>query len=281
MNSVSDLTQGGTSMTRAKRSIVVASTVGLLLGSIIVAQAQVADLFVDVGGTVRDNVAFPDGANTNRIVLAPADGTPVTYGNATIGTIQIKALQLNTPAILERWQDGAQDMFLLHNVKIVRTSAPVTNFPITFWGTAQSLPATPPSYYYNLDADGMFTSPPPLDEKPYGVSITFTTYIKPSGGQFSQYKSWTRTTNCLIKNCAAAKFSLLSYQSPSAYGNLSTSPRDLKGAITITLKRDGDTLQFNNNTGLKARSGAQLDCDWFDSIANLFRDDPGLCVQEE
>lgn len=268
-------------MTRAKRSIVVASTVGLLLSSVITTQAQVADLFVDVGGTVRDNVAFPDGANTNRVVLAAASGAATPYGNAQIGTIEISALQTGTPAILERWQDGSQDMFLLHNVKIVRTSGPVTNFPITFWGTAQSLPATPPSYYYNLDADGMFTSPPPLDEKPYGVSITFTTYIKPSGGQFSQYKSWTRTVNCLTKNCANARFGLLSYQSSSAYGNLSTAPRDLKGAIMITLKRNGDTLQFNNNTGLKARSGAQLDCDWTDSIANWFRDDPGFCVQEE
>ena len=271
-------------MTRAKRSIIVASTVGLFLSSVITAQAQVADLFVDVGGMVRDNVAFPDGANTNRVVLAPANGTPVTYGNTTIGTIEITALQITdpptTPATLERFQDGTQDMFLLHNVKIKRLTGPVTNFPITFWGTAQSLPATPPSYYYNLDADGMFTSPPPLDEKPYGVSITFTTFIKPSGGTFSQYKTWTRLVNCLTKNCANAKFGSLSYQSSSAYGNMGTASRDLKGAITITLKRDGDTLQFNNNAGLKARSGAQLDCDWTDSIANWFREDPGFCVQE-
>jgi hypothetical protein len=259
-------------MMRANRSIAVTFIVGFFFSSGIIAQAQVADMFVDVGGTVRDNVANADGPNHNRVVLAPANGPPVLFGG---GTIEISALQAGTPAMLERVVDADIDNFQFHNVRIKRITGPVTNFVITYSGTAQTQPATPPSYYYNLEANGSWGSD---DNKPKNNSFTFTTYIKPSGGSWTQYQSWTKSVNCLITPCAAATFSSGTKQSSSAYGNLGTNPRDLKGTLTITLSRDHDSLNFNNGTGAKAKSGAQLDCDWTDTVANWFRDDPQTCV---
>lgn len=266
-------------MTRVNRSIVIASTVGLFLSSVITAQAQVANMYVDVGGTVRDNVANADGINTERVVLAPANGSVVIYGNATIGTIAISALQTGAPAMVERVVDNNIDLFALHNVRIKRITGPVTNFPITFWGTAQIQPATPPSYYYNLEANGFWGA---ASNRPKNNSFTFKTHIRPSGASWTQYQSWTKSINCPNPPLPCnVNFSSGAKQSSSAYGNLGTNPRDLKGELTITLSLIDDTLNFNNGTGAMAKSGAQLDCDWVDSFLNWFRDDPGFCVPEE
>lgn len=241
--------------------------------------AQTPSLFVNVGGTTRNNVTHPDGANTNRVVLAPEDQTAVTYGSAALGTITIQALVPGEPAILQRVTDGLIDMLALHNVLIKRISGPVTNFPITFWGTVQAPPGNPPSYHYNLEADGSFASP--ANTTPHGDAITFTTSIKPSGGSFSAYKTWTRTVSCPILPCRPATFQSLIYQSSTAYGNLGSNPRELEGKIKITLVRNNETLRLNNGTGLKAKSGAQMDCDWIDKFINYFKDDPGNCEPED
>ena len=260
------------------RSIAVTFMIGFFLNSGISVQVQAADMFIDVGGTVRDNDSHPDGGNSNRVVLA-ASGAPVTYGNATIGTIEISALQAGTPAILERVIDGSIDMFALHNVKIKRVTGPVTNFPITFWGTAAVQPATPPGYYYTLEANGLWGAD---NNKPVSSSFTFKTHIRLLGGNWTQYQSWTKSISCTNSPPLPCILSFSSgvKQSSSAYYP-GTNLRDLKGALTIKLSTNNDTLNFNNGTGARASSGAQLDCDFTDSIANLFRDDPGNCVFDE
>jgi len=240
----------------------------MVLSNALPTQAQAADLFVNIGGTVRDNVSNPDGANTNRVVLAPADGTAVTYGDATIGTINITALQTGTPAMLERVTDGTVDLFALHNVKILRISGPVTNFPITFWGTAQQLPANPPNYYYNLDADGSWT----IAGAFHTDTFTLKTSIRPSGGSWTQYQSKTVSS-------FPSTFSK-SLQSSSAFSNLGTNPRDLKGELLITLSANNDILTFYYGSGAKARSGAQADCDVIDNFFDWFRGESDFCVKD-
>jgi hypothetical protein len=255
-------------MARRNWWALVACLIAIVLCNGGLAQSQTPTLYVTIGSTTLDNVANPDGANTNRVVLAPANGSAVTYGDATIGTVNITALQTGVPAMLERVTDGTVDLFALHNVKITRVSGPVTNFPITFWGTAQQLPANPPNYYYNLDADGI-----------YGIagayhidSFTLKTSIKPSGGNWTQYQSWTRSS--VPTNFSTSK------QSSSAFSNLGANPRDLKGELVFTLGANNDTLSFYYGSGAKARSGAQADCDMIDNFLNLFRGASDFCVKD-
>ena len=253
-------------MARRNRWALVACLIAIVLCNGQLAQSQTPTLYVTIGSTTLDNVANPDGANTDRVVLAPADGTAVTYGDANIGTITITAYQTGNPAMLERVTDGSIDLFALHNVRIQRASGPVTNFPITFRGTAQQLPANPPNYYYNLDADGVYT----IAGAYHINTFTLKTSLQPSGGSWTQYQSWTRSS-------IPTTFST-SKQSSSAFSNLGTNPRDLKGELTFTLGANGDTLSFYYGSGAKARSGAQADCDMIDNFLDWFREDTVNCV---
>lgn len=239
-------------------------------GSPLPAQAQTADLFVDINGTLLNNVANADGANTNRVVLC-AGGSTCSYG-----AIQISSMSSSAPAMVERYSDDVIDYIALHNTTVKPINGTITNFPITFWGTTLAPPSNPPNWYYNLEADGSFESP---DGKPKGT-VTLKTSIKVSGGAWDNYQSWSKTVNCTFSPCAARIFTGISKQSPNSYGTIGTNPRDLKGELTITLSSTNYTVNFYNGSGVRAKSGAQQDCDWIDTFLNLFRSNTDYCLSE-
>ena len=124
------------------------------------AQAVPPDVWVDIGaiGTVLNNQTNAD-TDPNCVVLAPADGTAIPYGNAIIGTITIQRKTAEAGARVCRIADSFVDHLILVNAIIKRTAGPVTNFPITAWAVHTESPVAAPTtpYYYNTEIAGTFS----------------------------------------------------------------------------------------------------------------------------
>lgn len=250
----------------------------MALGIPVWSYAQNADIWVTVGTTNRDNVTNPCPNNPNCVVLAPGNGTPVTYGDGTGGTITIVRLDANAstcgqasgsnnaPACVERMTDGDIDYLVLRNARITRTAGPVSNFPITFRATHQSdPPAVTPNFFYKHTLDGSIFS----SNNTSGNSISINGNLDPQNTEaWTQYSSYTYTmTKCLLNPPTCTKTFSSNQQSSVPYSV--ANPRGLKGEVRFTLNVNNDRLHFFATLGGVVKSGAQEDVEiggwgWWD-----------------
>lgn len=177
--------------------------------------------------TVQVNTCAPM-TGSGTVNIATTCGS-VTISNAPGATARVRALS-----------DGTTDRLVLENA-VVTTSAPVTNFPITFSAPLAALPSAPPDAWYYAEGTGSL---------PGSGSITFQGWLNPTGTWDQVGVNDSFTAGTLHSFSPSSGFT-----TNQSYSNMNN-PRSVKGAVSFTLNNTSDQLLI---TSLLVRNGAKPD----------------------
>lgn len=185
--------------------------------------------------TVQLGTCAPMTGNTS-VNIASTCGN-VTISNGVGGTARVRAVS-----------DGTTDRLVLENA-VLRTTAAVTNFPITFSAPLVALPSTPTDKWYYAEGTGSFFRP---SGTPVGDSITFEGWISPTG-------TWDQVgVDDFFQVSGVSSFSpTTGFKTVNVYSALN-SPRDVQGKTFFTLNNTTDELRI---TSLLIRNGPPPDTD--------------------